>query len=187
MNARQFVNCFETSVQHQIARNEGKKLFRRPFEPSALEWRLFWVDVFKELCEPLYRVVSLPNPDFSPYYQQHQLISEEDRTITVKSFEEFCSKTEMNHILDSDVATFAIADCIVALAGLVRMIVGLPKAHASFQYQRITHDWQLQVHILVRAGYWRGAEKNAILGAIRQVQFPIERYFCRSAWTRGVT
>lgn len=117
MNAREFIESFEKIVQHQIVQKREGRSVASPHNltPNPIEWRSFWVNTFIELCEPLYRVVSLPTPEYSSYSQHHQFISKDDQILTLKSFEEFCGRTEMNHIIDGPLHTFAISDCIVRL------------------------------------------------------------------------
>ncbi len=71
MEATEFIETFSSSVNRQVARRKEGNLVYSPFKPSPVEWRTFWVTVFKELCEPLYRVVALPNTEVTPGIRSH--------------------------------------------------------------------------------------------------------------------
>ena len=154
-----------------------------PFHTSFSEWRQEWVKVFSALCEPLYKLVSLP--EFGEFKFERDSLSEEDKKATLNCFERFCGETSMNHLLDVDMSVFLIFDCLISLTTLVEHIVGR-YTNNSFHFQRISHYRHIKTQIMIHRGFWRNrgeSNRDEYLTAIQEIQFPsFEKYFGMSDW-----
>ena len=178
---------FHNVVNHEVnLRKQGSsKLTYCPYQQSPSEWRLEWVNVFSELCEPLYNFLSLPEMSKPVPVEWNKFLSTEDRIAILNSFEQFFMGTAMNHLLDQDLCTFLIADCVLSLTRLVEGIVG-DDIRNSFQFQRVGQHRHIMTHIMVNNGFWQGnvLERDKYLKAIRETPFPSEKYFGMSGWER---
>ncbi len=178
---------FHDVVNREVnLRKQGSsKLTYFPYQQSPSEWRQEWVDVFSELCEPLYNFLSLPEMSKPVPIERNEFLPTEGRIATLKSFEQFYMKTAMNHLLDQNLCTFLIVDCVLSLTRLVGEIVG-DDIHDSFQFQRVGQHRHIMTYIMVNSGFWRGndLDRDKYLKAIREIPFPCEKYFGMSGWER---
>jgi hypothetical protein len=174
--------AFRRAVDREVERSQRETRHPSPW-PDIYECRRSWVDVFIGLCDPLYERVCLNRESQKLGYQGRRgrgsSLSDEDVTVTLESFERFCGHTEINGLLDSPLACYVLSDCLCALSALVQGIVGWRRLASSFSWYRIGCVSHLAVHILVAKGLWSerfSPNRDQMLKAIREIEFPFEKY-----------
>lgn len=179
---------FHNVVNHEVnlRKQDSSQLTYSPFGQSPLEWRKEWVNVFSALCEPLYNFLSLPEMSEPVPVERNKFLPKGNRIATLNRFEQFCTETAMNHLLDNNLSTFLIADCVLALTQLAERIIG-DDIRNSFQFQRVGQNRHIMTHILIHNGFWMNrneSNRDEYLKAIQEIPFPFEKYFGMSDWKR---
>ena len=149
-------------------------------------WRSSWGTIYTRLCDPLYEYLQLPpQRSLSVSSYSNKSSGDLEKQEVVDALDRFFSKTEMNHILDDSLATFAIIDCIFSLTGLVKSI-GQTLAHKSFQVNRIDSHHQLKSLFLIANGYWKKNTNISRGDVLREIELSsfIDKYIDNTDWEK---
>ena len=175
------IRRFEELVDSEIERCAAER--SNPFlSPCPKQWRQQWVNSIAAVCRPLNKILYDPSTGSRRGFgilQDHQVNS------VVSIYDRFCWKTLINHILDDQLATFVIADCLATLTYLVSEI-SRDSTATSFNLSRIGAHHNVITQALVHAGFWRERwpDRDLVLSAIREVHFPIEELYDAKSWHR---